>query len=108
MFDMLKRTAAANPDGFTVRLPDGQPVLSGIVVAYLATQNSHDDHGLIRCIAHALDHDKVVGGWLDSYSGRFFWDSCRVFTDLEDAKAFGREQQQIAVFDLDELLEHRL
>ena len=35
--------------------------------------------------------------------GQFYYDSIRIFTDLEEAKRFGRENRQIAIFDLTNL-----
>lgn len=45
-------------------------------------------------------HEKKVGGWLNEENQQFYFDSIRIFTNLEEAKQFGRENQQIAIFDI--------
>ena len=50
-----------------------------------------------------MAHDKKVGGWFDDDSGCFYFDSVRIFTDLEAAIKFGRENKQIAIFDITHL-----
>ena len=99
MLELIKQLRAANPYGFTVTLPDLQPVTEGISVAYEETQDSHSDEEIQRCIDHALTHGHIVGGWLDT-DGKFYYDSCRIFTDLDKAKAWGRQQGQIAIYDI--------
>jgi fructokinase len=98
LFDAIKKIAAQNPNGFTVDLTTLKKVTSGISVAFLETQNSFDDQGLKRVLKHALAHEKKVGGWLEDSS--FYYDSVRIFTDIEAAKRFGLENEQIAIFDL--------
>lgn len=99
----IQRIAAQNPEGFTVELTTLKKVNQGIVVSYLETQNSFDDDGLEKVIQHALIHDRVVGGWLNEDNSKYYFDSCRVFTDREKAIEFGKENQQIAIFDIDKL-----
>ena len=99
MLNRIKRLRAANPYGFTVRLPNLEPVTEGISVAYAATQDSHTDRELAACLAHAQAHDQVIGGWLDT-DGMFYYDSVRIFTDLEAAKQWGRSEGQIAIYDI--------
>jgi fructokinase len=98
LFEAIREVAKQNPDGFTVDLTTLTKVTGGISVAYLETQNSFGDEGLKRVIAHALEHEKKVGGWLEA--GDFYYDSVAIFTDLDVAKRFGRENNQIAIFDL--------
>ena len=45
----------------------------------------------------------TVGGWLNEENDSFYFDSIRIFTNLEEAKQFGRENKQIAIFDLTHL-----
>ena len=47
----------------------------------------------------SLDFFKV-GGWLNEENQEFYFDSVRIFTNLEEAKRFGRENKQIAIFDI--------
>lgn len=95
--------AKANPTGFTVDLTTLKKVTKGISVAYLETQDSFGEEGLGRVLNHALAHEKKVGGWLNEENNQFYFDSIRIFTNLEEAKRFGRENKQIAIFDLKKL-----
>lgn len=95
--------ARKNPDGFTVDLTTLKKVTKGISVAYIETQDSFGEQGLRRVLNHALEHEKKVGGWLNEDDDSFYFDSIRIFTDLEEAKQFGRENKQIAIFDLTHL-----
>ena len=99
----IKEMANQNPLGFTVDLTTLKKVTGGISVAYLETQNSFGDEGLEKVLQHAMTHDKKVGGWLDEDSGSFYFDSVRIFTNLEAAIQFGRENKQIAIFDITNL-----
>lgn len=98
--EAIKSIAKENPDGFTVDLTTLKKVTGGISVAYLETQNSFGDEGLKRVIEHALEHEKKVGGWQNDGNEKFYYDSVRIFTDLEEAMQFGRENEQLYVFDL--------
>jgi len=100
LFNAIKEIAAQNPDGFTVDLTTLKKVTGGISVAYIETQNGFDDEGLKRAIEHALEHEKKVGGWLDLDDQLFYYDSVRIFSNLEEAKRFAIENGQIAIFDL--------
>ena len=103
LFEAIQTMAKQNPDGFTVDLTTLKRVTKGISVAYMETQDSFGEEGLRRVLKHALEHEKKVGGWLNEENDCFYFDSIRIFTDLEKAKQFGRENQQIAIFDLSHL-----
>lgn len=103
MIDQLLTLARAEPGGFTVRLPALERVKSGKVAAYKATQNCFGREGLKKAVYHAMQHEKVLGGWFNSENGKYYFDSCRVFESLDDAIRFGRENEQISVYDLDDL-----
>ena len=47
----------------------------------------------------------IVGGWFNSENGEFYFDSCKLFKSLDEAKAFGKENHQIAIYDLTNLKE---
>jgi hypothetical protein len=98
--DAIKAIAKKKPDGFSVELPTLKEVSQGIVVAYLETQDSFDDDGLEKVILHAENHGKVVGGWLNEDNGKYYYDSCKVFTNKDEAIKFGLENKQIAIFDI--------
>jgi fructokinase len=108
MFIEILKIAEANKDGFTVNIESFKHVTSGIVVAYKETQNAFDYEGLIKCVEHALLHDKVIGGWFNEDNGKFYYDSCKIFTNEAEAIEFGRANGQIAIFDLTNLREIRL
>lgn len=101
--ETIKEIAKKNPDGFTVELTTFKKVTHGISVAYLETQNSFDDEGLEKVINHAKKHDNTVGGWLNEDNNKFYYDSIKIFNNLEKAIEFGSENQQIAIFDITNL-----
>lgn len=107
MFNLLY-TLATQREGFTFSLTTGKAVTSGIVAAYAETQNAFGLRGFIRAYRHARAHSGVIGGWFDTKSGRYYFDSVRVFTTRAEAVEFGRQNHQLAVFDLDNLEEIRL
>lgn len=104
----IKQIAVENPTGFTVKIEDLEFQKSGYVSAYEETQNCFDDEGLQKALKHATENDKLVGGWLDEETEKFYFDSCKVFDCKEKAKRFGTENKQKAIFDLTTLTEIRL
>ena len=103
LLEAIEEIAKQSPDGFTVDLTTLKKVTKGISVAYLETQDSFGEEGLERVLNHALVHEKKVGGWLNEENEQFYFDSVRIFTNLEEAKQFGRENKQIAIFDIKKL-----
>lgn len=99
----IKEIARQNPEGFTVELTTLKRVNNGIVVAYFETQDSFDEKGLEKVIEHATKHDKVIGGWLNEENSKYYFDSCKVFSDRNEAIEFGKLNQQIAIFDITNL-----
>lgn len=93
-------------DGFTFDLRSLSPVKSGIIVAYAETQDAFGFRGFYKAFTHSRYNDNIFGGWY--HQGRFYFDSCRVFQDRQEAIRFGKENKQIAIFDLDNLQEIRL
>lgn len=93
-------TLATRKDRFTFDLRGECQVYSGVVAAYRATQDSGQSMDLPVVITHALDHDGIIGAWKDPDDGRMYFDSCRVFTDVEHALRFAAEQGQRSVFNL--------
>lgn len=94
--------ASLHPDGFTLDLSSKTTVSSGIVVAFEATQNSFGRESLNSVIDHALNHDKIVGGWLNESDSQYYFDSNRLFANgmYEEAKAFAVANNQLAIYDL--------
>lgn len=101
--------AQKNPYGFTVN-SDFQPITSGFSVAYNATQNSHGLEGLERVYNYLIDNNLplVFGGWLDSESGKYYFDAVAIYESKDQAISAGIKEQQIAIFDLNNLEEIRL
>ena len=91
LFEAILAIAKQNHDGFTVDLTILKKDTKGISVG---------EEGLKRVLNHAEMHEKKVGGWLNEENQEFYFDSVRIFTNLEEAKRFGRENKQIAIFDI--------
>lgn len=83
MIDLILKIAKRNRDGFTFDLNGKCLVQKGIIAAYEATQNSFEPTDLEKVVTHAINHDNVVGGWYDSKSNQYYFDSCKVFDNLE-------------------------
>jgi hypothetical protein len=102
--------AAQNPEGFTVDARTLQSVTSGYAVALAATQNSFGAEGLDRVVNYVNTHDGVnaFGGWMDQKTGLYYYDATVIVNDLTAALALARENDQIAIFDLNTFEEIRL
>jgi fructokinase len=105
--EIVQEVAEQNPQGFTFDICAMRMVCAGIVAAYAATQDSFGAEGLERVIIHATNNDGIVGGWQRA-TGELQYDSCRVFADLQEALAFGREQQQLSIYDINTLTQYDL
>lgn len=68
------KIAEANKEGFTIYLPSLEPVKNGWVIANIATQNRVGIKGLEFVIEFALNHNRIVGGYLNQ-SGVFQFDA---------------------------------
>ena len=90
----------SHPDGFTVEVRTMKEPDEGIAVSYAATQGSHSRESLVFVVTHALEHDGYVGGWLDTETGLYYFDSTRLFPEdqREAALQFARENGQTAVY----------
>ncbi|GAP73081.1 hypothetical protein SAMD00024442_6_42 [Candidatus Symbiothrix dinenymphae] len=108
LFEAIKTIASENPDGFTVKIPELEFVTSGYIAAYIETQNCFGDEGLRKVIEHAEHHDKIVGGWLNEQNKQFYFDSSQVFQTKDEAIEFGKQQKQLAIFDMNTFSEIRL
>ena len=97
----VEKIAFDNPLGFTISLENLAPLTTGIVAAYAATQNCFGARGMVKAINHAYLNDRILGGWMDTATGHYFYDSCKVFTNMAEALEFGKQQRQIAIYDLD-------
>ncbi len=106
----LTKIAAANPDGFTVDATTLEPLTKGYAVSLEATQNSFGSEGLARVVTYVTTHTWVnaYGGWLNTDNGQYYYDATVICTSLEEAKELARENNQIAIFDLENMEEIRL
>ena len=107
---IIAAIAAANPAGFTVNAQTFEPITSGYAVAVLDTQNSFNAEGADIVMEYVNNHPEVnaVGGWYNSENGRFYYDATIVVNDLATAVELGKANQQIAIFNLNNLEEIRL
>ena len=84
---------------------------TGYAVALAASQNSFGADGLASVINLVTSADcpaSCVGGWMDTATGLYYYDATVIIEDRAAAIAFGRLQNQIAIFDLDTMTEIRL
>ncbi len=103
MYDLLERLlqiAAENPKGFTVTIPECEPVTKGWCIGHRDTQNSHGVKGLKRVIEHAAQTTGVVGGW-KGYNGRYYFDTVIITFDGMEALDLKAEHGQDAIYNLE-------
>lgn len=110
LLDSVWEYAKNSPYGFTLNISTMKPVKFGICVAYFETQDSYGKDGLRKALEHALKHNKIVGGWLNDDNDYYYFDSIRLFTNLElkEAIEFAKRNKQLAIFDLTNLKEIRI
>lgn len=91
-----------NPDGFTVEIPAIEVVTNGFSVGYYIGEEHIGKESLTDVVTHALENGKVVGGWLDSSSGVYYFDSVAIFDDSQqdEAHQFAIDNNQVAYYDL--------
>jgi hypothetical protein len=99
LIQKIKEIAANNELGFTITLPACEFVKSGYVVAMLETQNSFGDEGLAAVIAKSTATTGVMGGW--SEGGLFYWDAVYLLTERAAAIELGRQNEQIAIYNIE-------
>lgn len=90
----------ARKDRFIYDLRGNCQVYDGVVAAYRATTESGHFTELPLAVAHAMENDGIIGMWKQPGTGSVVFDSCRVFTDVENALRFARTQQQRSVQNL--------
>lgn len=104
---LVESTIKMNPFGFTLDLKTGKLINYGYIVAYKETQNCFGSEGLDTCLKHALNHNSIIGMWIND-QGQQQFDSCKVYRSKSKAVSFGRDQDQIAIWDANEGAEIRL
>jgi len=109
MIQIIRKLQSENKYGFTLNLESMEIVKKGISVAYEKTQNSFTDEDINKVIIHATKNDNTIGGWL-SDNGKYYFDSVKIFKDneMENAIKFGKDNNQIAIFDITNLKEIKL
>lgn len=100
LIEWLLEIAAMNPKGFTVTIPDCQPVTSGYAIGHRDTQNCHGEKGLKMVVEHSLQTTGVVGGW-KGYNGRYYFDTVIITHDGMEALDLKEEHHQAAIYHLD-------
>ena len=110
MADSLWVFSQTHPDGFTLNISTWSMPTEGIAVSYAATQDRHDRADLEFVVSHARSHEGYIGGWLNTETGRYYFDSVRLFSEdsLTEACQFGKENAQIAIYILSTGKEIRL
>lgn len=101
------KVSRRNRDGYTVDRKM-QPITDGYSIAVKETQDSHGICGLIRTTFHSLRHGLNFGGWLDTATGRYYYDSVVIEHDEATAIAKGLKNEQIAIYNLADGEEIRL
>ena len=99
------RSIAERKSRFSYDIRSRAFVDMGIVAAYRSTQNSDDLADLPEVVQHALLHEGIIGAWRDPESGKIYYDSCRLFTDPQNALAFARAQQQRSIYNINRMQE---
>lgn len=100
MAEKVWQFSQLHPDGFTVDVRTMEEPTEGIAVSYAATQGCHSRESLTAVVQHALEHDGYVGGWFDTGSGLYYFDSTKIFPgdQMDEALEFARENGQIAIY----------
>ena len=100
LIEKLWQIAKENPAGFTVSIPNCEPLKSGYCIGHRETQNSFGKKGLAHTIKIAKQNSNVVGGW-KGYNGKFYFDAVIVTNDGFEALDLKSEHSQIAIYHLD-------
>lgn len=102
------RDRLARHGGFTVGVPDGDPLTSGMSVAvapHLAVSfpfHQWCDRRVEQWLGRVLKvRPAALGGWIDERTGMVHLDVVQVVTNRRMAALLGRATQQHCMFDLD-------
>ena len=109
-FELLQSIAVMNPNGFTVNAKTMEPITTGYAVAVAGTQNSFGSYGAAKVVSYAYLHPEInaFGGWLNSENNMYYYDAVIIVSSLDKAIKLGRENGQIAIFNLTTLEEIKL
>lgn len=97
----VAKIAQSNKEGMTLSINSLEPIKTGFVASYAATQNTFSETDLQSVVNHALSHDGVVGKWFNDKDGKYYYDSNKVFSNLDEALKFAKENNQLSIYDLD-------
>ena len=102
LYNVIWAMGQMYPDGFTLDINTLKQPTEGIMVSYIATQNSFDKKSIPAVVKHAREHNGLVGGWYNPENGKYYFDSTRCFPEdsLAAAVAFARENGQHTVYDV--------
>jgi len=103
MKDLIERLlliAATNPKGFTVTIPECEPVTTGYCIGHRETQDCHGVKGLKKVVEHSLQTTGVVGGWM-GYNGRYYFDTVIITHDAMEALDLKEEHHQLAIYQIE-------
>lgn len=103
----IKRVAKRCPEGYTID-KRCNAITDGYSIAVKETQDSHGIWGLVRTTFHSLRKGLNFGGWLDTATGRYYYDSVVIEHDEATAIAKGLKNEQIAIYNLTDGEEIRL
>ncbi|HQV51753.1 MAG: hypothetical protein IPI00_10485 [Flavobacteriales bacterium] len=91
------RAIGARKERFSYHVRGDSYVITDIVVAY-NIDSADGPVDLAKVLAHAVDNDSIVSGQRQP-DGHVIYTSCRLFTDMQNAERFAREQKQTSVYN---------
>lgn len=100
MKEQILKIAEANKDGFTIYLPSLEFVKHGWVIANIATQNQYGVEGLDFVIEFAMNHNRIIGGYLNS-KNVFQWDASIVEPNREKAIELMKLHNQDCIYHIE-------
>jgi hypothetical protein len=97
------RSLAMRKDRFCYDVRGNSHIYHDVVAAY--EMDGIDETDLERVLQHAMEHDSIVSGRRDPVDGMMRYTSCRLFTDVQNAVRFARDQRRPSVFNWNRLTE---
>lgn len=91
------RSLAKRKERFCYDVRGNSHIYHDVVAAY--EMAGIDDTDPERVLMHAMEHDSIVSGWRDPADGLMHYTSCRLFTDVQNAVKFARDQRRTSVYN---------